>query len=174
MGAPRGTVQERFERYVERTDTCWIWTGGRDRLGYGYFAVSTQRRDMAHRVAYELFVGPIPEGLVLDHFCCNPSCVNPEHLEAVTQGTNVIRSPISASGRNVRKIACPKGHAYDKLTRDGLRRCSVCDRESERRRNERRKAIRHAQRNAPAAPLARSTAGASTERTLPDDHSNHD
>lgn len=163
MGAPRGTVPERFERFVDRTADCWLWTGARTPLGYGMFTVSVDSRVFAHRLAYELFVGPIPDGLVIDHLCENPSCVNPAHLEPVTQGVNVIRSPVSASGRNIRKTVCPKGHPYDRVNVDGSRRCSICTRASEQRRNARRKAARHAKHNALLAPLRESASKASTQ-----------
>lgn len=85
---------ERFLSKVDkRADGCWHWTAALMPNGYGYFRVSTPRRRMvyAHRAAYELLVGPIPDGMVIDHLCRNKSCVNPEHLEVVTQGENVRR-----------------------------------------------------------------------------------
>jgi HNH endonuclease len=77
-------LAERFERYVERTDSCWLWTGHRDRKGYGRFLLHKGSSDRAHRVAYELAVGPIPEGHELHHTCGEPGCVNPGHLETIT------------------------------------------------------------------------------------------
>lgn len=137
----RGPVEERFARFIERGVRCWEWTGYKNKLGYGGFTVSTTRRDFAHRVAYELFVGPIPDGMTIDHLCENPSCVNPAHLEVVTQGENVLRSGTSSSGANLRKTVCPRGHSYDRVTPSGSRRCSICDRAREKRRvRSRRKA----------------------------------
>lgn len=69
---------------------CWIWTGELNRNGYGR-VWRLGRRVMAHRAMYELLVGPIPEGLVLDHLCRVRCCVNPKHLEPVTVRENTIR-----------------------------------------------------------------------------------
>jgi len=69
---------------------CWLWMGGRDKNGYGYYCSGGSVR-CAHRVAYEQLVGTIPEGLHIDHLCRNPSCVNPEHMEPVTLLENLQR-----------------------------------------------------------------------------------
>ena len=81
----------RIEAFLSRVDTrpddgsaCWIWRGGRDTAGYGRFGGTR-----AHRVAYELLVGPIPEGLVVRHTCDVPMCVRPSHLLLGTQADNV-------------------------------------------------------------------------------------
>ena len=81
----------RFGKFVERdSDGCWNWNGYTDRKGYGQFKMAG-RAHWAHRVAYVLFVGPIPDGFQVDHTCCNTSCVNPHHLELVTLEENVRR-----------------------------------------------------------------------------------
>ena len=93
----RGTLEERFWRKVNKTETCWVWIGGTSG-GYGSFgteliAKGKMRTDRAHRVAWELLHGPIPDGMVLDHDnqqfgCGNPLCVNPDHLQLVTRAVN--------------------------------------------------------------------------------------
>ena len=135
--------------HVDTTGECWLWTGSLDGAGYGRFTVSAERRArQAYRIAYELFVGPIPEGLTLDHLCRVRRCVNPAHLEPVTQGVNVMRSPLSVSGRNIRKAHCPRGHAYDYRRPDGCRRCSQCEKAQMQARNERRRLERQARKEA--------------------------
>lgn len=91
---------------------CWRWLGARMSLkqnGYGGFKMNGRSRT-AHRVAYEHFVGPIPTGLQIDHLCRNQSCVNPEHLEAVSNRVNCQRGNVGQ--HNARKTHCPKGHPY--------------------------------------------------------------
>ncbi len=88
VGAP---LAERFWANVEKTDLCWRWTAHLDRkTGYGRLLVDGGMVG-AHRIAYQLLVGPIPEGLDLDHLCRNKACVNPDHLEPVTQQENIRR-----------------------------------------------------------------------------------
>lgn len=71
-------------------DGCWRWGGYRDKSGYGNFSFMCQTA-YAHRMSYEFFVEPVPDGLVLDHLCRNPACINPDHLEPVTTRTNIMR-----------------------------------------------------------------------------------
>ena len=89
---PRRNLRERFWEKVEITEGCWLWRAALSEHGYGVIRMSTPRRmEMAHRVAYEMEVEPIPEGLELDHLCRNPRCVNPFHLEPVTHLVNMRR-----------------------------------------------------------------------------------
>ncbi len=87
---------------------CWEWQRSTNGHGYGQFQ---QRgvRHKAHRFSYELFVGPIPPGLHIDHLCRNRACVNPEHLEAVSCGLNISRGE-SPTAKIVRSGACKYGH----------------------------------------------------------------
>lgn len=95
-----GDDERRFWSYVVKTDTCWLWTGAKDEEGYGVFnagATVAGRTRNAHVWAYERFVGPVPDGLELDHVkakgCTNRNCVNYEsHLEPVTHQENMRRS----------------------------------------------------------------------------------
>lgn len=111
----RPSAEERFWKYVEKTDDCWLWRGGTAN-GYGKFLVSWKNRERkqirAHRWAYQSIVGPIPDGLVLDHTCGIKLCVNPAHLEAVTQRENTLRSPIGSPQVNARKTECKYGHPF--------------------------------------------------------------
>lgn len=143
-GAP---IEVRFMAKVEKMKSgCWEWTAYRDDDGYGKFKVRAGFQQAAHRTSYELFVGPIPDGLQLDHLCRNPGCVNPEHLEPVTCEENIHRG--DAGQHNAAKTHCPQGHPYDeKNTRYGvqrrgraIRQCRACDRERQLIRYHERKA----------------------------------
>lgn len=106
---------------------CWVWKGGTTSSGYGRWGSKPARQ--AHRVAYELTRGPIPEGLVLDHLCRNRVCVNPEHLDPVTNRVNVLRG-VGTSATNARKTHCDSGHEFtpeNTIDRTkGWRECRTC------------------------------------------------
>lgn len=134
---------ERFWSHVEirGADECWLWTASMDKDGYGQFTVG-EGKVRAHRFAYELLVGPIPEELVLDHVrargCVSRSCVNPTHLEPATQGENVRRGGNWLRQRD----RCKNGHPLteENIRFQGSRRgriCRPCERERQRRYYER-------------------------------------
>ena len=132
----------RFWAKVQKTRTCWLWTGATISSGYGQFRFKG-RQIVAHRWAYEDAFGPIPKGLDLDHLCRNRNCVRPSHLEPVTRRENVLRGE-GLAAQNAVKTHCPQGHPYtgDNLyvQPGGGRRCRTCHRErSIRRYYERRK-----------------------------------
>jgi hypothetical protein len=107
---------------------CLLWPTS-SKGGYGTLSRGGTTL-LAHRVAYELLVGPIPEGLTLDHLCRNRACVNPDHLEPVTMRVNVLRG-VGFAGKNARKTHCLRGHVYDaENTRHygPRRRCRACER----------------------------------------------
>lgn len=86
---PERTAEERFWEKVDKTDTCWLWTAGIfQQTGYGQFGVSKGNVVTAHKFSYELLVGPVPEGMQLDHIRCVRTCVRPEHLRLVTSKQN--------------------------------------------------------------------------------------
>jgi hypothetical protein len=105
---------EPFWRLVDKSgpDGCWLWLGKHDRNGYGQVSVG-RTTTTAHRHAYVLLVGPIPEGLVLDHTCKIRDCVNPAHLDPVTQRENLMRSPTTFQAVNAAKTHCIHGHLFD-------------------------------------------------------------
>lgn len=116
-----------FEEKINKTADCWLWTGAVQNRGYGNF-----RSKLAHRVSYEKYVGPIPKGLTLDHLCKNRLCVNPKHLEPVTQYVNNMRGD-GPTAINSRKTHCANGHALEGENilivkrKDGVRRrCRLC------------------------------------------------
>jgi hypothetical protein len=77
---------------VREPNECWPWTGATQTRGYGSFGTGDGRTALAHRVAYELWVGPIPADLTIDHLCFNKRCMNVAHMEVVTRAENSVRS----------------------------------------------------------------------------------
>jgi len=115
---------------------CWFWTAATNRNGYGVIGVAGGRTGLAHRVAYELLVGPIPSGLEADHLCRTPACCNPQHVELVPHRVNVLRGR-GVSAQHARKLACPAcGGAYQ-LDSRGKRTCRPCALARYRRRHDR-------------------------------------
>lgn len=139
LGDPR--LPERFWSKILISPTgCWLWTRSCYRDGYASF--SWQGRTVAgHLVAYRTLVGRVPDGLRLDHTCRIRHCVNPAHLEPVTQKINILRG-VGTSAQHARKLACHLGHAFDventriEIRKDGsVRRiCRKCHRDKERTR----------------------------------------
>ena len=125
-----------FDKVVVNPETgCWEWTACRNRDGYGRFKLDGRKR-YAHRVAYELIKGKIPEGLQIDHLCRVRACVNPDHLEPVTCRENLHRGE-TFNAANAAKTHCPQGHPLsgDNLyvRPDGRRGCKTCQAEHGRR-----------------------------------------
>ena len=140
----RKTQEERFWEKVDRSGVsdCWLWTGAIQPNGYGRFW-HYGKQGYAHRAAYRMFVGPIPEGLQLDHLCRVRHCVNPDHLEAVTLKENLNRGFGGSPGGRARattqlaKAQCSNGHPYSKenlwVSKNGWRQCRACGRENKRK-----------------------------------------
>ena len=123
--------------FIQHPEThCWIWQRVLGTAGYGQ--VWRQGKKVgAHRAYYEELVGPIPERLTIDHLCQNIRCVNPGHLEPVTQRINNLRSDNPAA-INARKTHCIRGHEFTPVNtyvaRDGKRACKECRRSRDRAR----------------------------------------
>ena len=120
---------ERFWTKVEFTDTCWLWTAARTSRGYGEFHHANRIR-VAHRWAYEFCVGPIPEGLTLDHLCRVRHCVLSDHLEPVTNRVNLLRGE-GFTAQQARQTHCKHGHPFDEANTyrwRGHRACRTCQR----------------------------------------------
>jgi hypothetical protein len=149
-------LETRFAaKYEKNPETgCWDWTASRFTNGYGCFRLAGETRG-AHRVAYEIYVGEIPEGLTIDHLCRNVLCVNPAHLEAVTMRENTLRG-FNPGALNARKTECIRGHAFDnantivRLTPRGTlrRECRICLRASQRKYGRRIRLEAHAKEQA--------------------------
>lgn len=117
------------DRTVVNPETgCWEWVGHIVEAGYGRV---TFRKNIhyAHRVSYTRHVSPVPSYMVIDHLCRNRRCVNPAHLEAVTQKTNVIRGE-SPGAKAIRRTHCAVGHDFETygVVRAGRRVCRECRR----------------------------------------------
>lgn len=130
-------TQARFWAKVDRRgpSECWLWKASCSTDGYGQFRAEG-RCIRAHRLAYELLVGPIPLGMDLDHVeargCTAKTCVNPAHLEPVSRRVNIMRGR-GVTARNARKTHCLRGHPFDEVNtrrrrRDGARVCIECRR----------------------------------------------
>lgn len=132
MARPRKGISD-ADRVVARIRVnpetqCWEWQGYRMPAGHGRFRAEG-RKVLVHVWVYARLVGPIPDGLELDHLCRVPFCCNPDHLEAVTHRENVLRG-VGAGALNAAKVECPKGHPYspDNTYVDSLGRrvCRAC------------------------------------------------
>jgi hypothetical protein len=128
------TAQERILAKVDRSGSCWLWTAATNAYGYGVIGIpGTHRTELAHRAAFRAWRGMVPDGKDLDHLCRTRSCVNPDHLEAVTRRINLLRGN-TVTAANAAKTCCPKGHPYAgenliiRQRAGGVtRRCRTCD-----------------------------------------------
>lgn len=138
MPAHMPLAEQLASKYVEGPG-CWEWTGAlsHTRKGPAYPEFTRRvepgkyRVFKGHRAMYELHVGPIPEGYVVDHLCENTRCVRPDHLRAVTQRENILRGD-GMSARHAAQTHCVRGHAFDEentyVDKRGSRQCRACRR----------------------------------------------
>lgn len=120
MTALDALLRAPYTDMVQVNDDCWLWQGQVGTSGYGRVRVGP-KHGLAHRVIYEARVGPIPEGLTIDHLCAHPTCVNPAHMEVVSVGEN-LRRRWDRTGRAER---CPRGHEY--VMQGNRKRCPTCE-----------------------------------------------
>lgn len=129
-----------FWNKVEKTDSCWLWTGSNNGNGYGEIRIKGIKH-YTHRLSYEWAKGKIPAGNWIDHLCRTHACCNPDHLEAVTPSTNCKRGNTGKAGR---KTHCINGHdyaIYEYKRKDGKgRNCSECVRNNARAYQRRKRA----------------------------------
>lgn len=123
-----------FWSKVSSQGSCWVWTGYKERDGYGVFAVhiSGTKKSIpfkVYRLSYTLIKGEIPKGMQIDHLCRNRGCLNPDHLEVVTCKENVLRGN-GLCAINKKKTHCPQGHEYNLTNtyydKNGGRYCNIC------------------------------------------------
>lgn len=104
-------ITDRFSSKINKTSACWKWVASKDPYGYGRFQINGKPHK-AHRVAYEIYHGPIPDGMCVLHTCDNPSCVNPEHLWTGTNADNMADK--RSKGRNRMGEAVPQSVLTEK------------------------------------------------------------
>lgn len=141
-------LERRNIQDMKHTSPCWLWEGSVNPKGYGALSVRGRTKGV-HRLAHEEFVGPIPEGMAVDHLCRVRSCFNPDHLEAVTVRENNIRA--ARANPRVLSPTCGRGHSFAEFgykSAGRKRRCRACDRIRERRRAPRKRPHRSAVRGA--------------------------
>lgn len=139
----RPPAQERFESKVDRTGPCHLWTGAIARNGYGLFWAEG-KMVLAHRWSYQTYVGPIPDGLQIDHVkargCTSKACVNPAHLEPVTNRENQIRAEGFIAQRAA-QTHCIRDHELTpentRVRPNGTRNCIACEKVRAKIRSER-------------------------------------
>lgn len=140
MTRPRLTFPRIMDKHVDLVGDCWEWQSSK-KYGYGQVRVDSKLH-LAHRLVYEALIGPIPEGLDIDHLCRNRACVNPLHMEPVTRRENLLRGE-GVVAINAAKTHCLRGHPFEgdnlriNQRKYGIERaCRECERMRVARRGE--------------------------------------
>lgn len=113
-----GQCVESFWRQVVKTESCWVWTGNKNKTGYGQYKMPGHSY-RTHRASWQMAFGPIPKGMQVLHHCDNPSCVNPDHLFLGTHKDNM--ADCAAKGRIVLPNQVGENHSGHKLTEEEVR-----------------------------------------------------
>ena len=152
------SLKQRLMSKIVVDGECWMFTGSISPNGYGKIrapnAAGRQCTRNAHRVSYEIHVGPVPDGLELDHLCRRRACCNPAHLEPVTRRENTLRgnAPDAVRSVNGSKTMCKHGHPFSGenlvLRKGGGRKCRECCRAEKRRRRAAARDQQHEDRRA--------------------------
>jgi hypothetical protein len=145
IGLLTNSDKARFWAKVDTSGDCWEWTAYRDAAGYGIFQLGKTGPRKAHRVSWALTNGEPDPALVIDHLCRNRACVNPDHMEQVTQRSNVLRGTAPAA-QQARRTECRHGHPLsgsNLMVSRGRRICRTCHRASNLRSIARRKAAQN-------------------------------
>lgn len=110
--AVRPPLEERFAAKIVKAEGHWLWIGAHKPSGYGMFFFDGNENFIAHRASYIMHKGPIADDLDVDHTCGVKSCVNPDHLRAVSERVNALENNTSPMARNSKKTHCKHGHPY--------------------------------------------------------------
>ena len=138
MRTDKTYLQRLFEKcQPEPNSGCWLWIGALNRDGYSNFSFRGEST-LGHRASYILFRGKIPKTKEIDHLCRVRCCVNPAHLDLVTRGENIMRSPLTLPNLRAAQTHCKHGHPFDEANtyfdeRAGKRSCRTCGRLNMRR-----------------------------------------
>jgi len=124
----KSAVNRIYDKLLKKKSGCWQYIGKLDKNGYGRVRDNYTRK-LIHRAMYEHLIGRIPDKMVIDHLCRNRGCVNPSHMEVVTQRENILRG-YGVTARNSRKLNCKRGHGLNGenlyMTTKGSRQCIKC------------------------------------------------